>query len=151
MIWKIIAGLVVGLLAAQLVRPARNLSVIPGPNDISVKQAVPPAVQGLLQRACYDCHSNNTKYPWYSEVQPVRWWLDSHIKDGKRHLDFSEFGTYTAKRANHKMKQTAEQVESGEMPLPSYTWMHPEARLTPQEVKLLADWARATEKLIPVP
>ena len=151
MIWKILAGLVVGLLVAQLVRPVRNLSVIPGPNDISVKQTVPPAVQVLLQRACYDCHSNNTKYPWYSEVQPVRWWLDSHIKDGKRHLDFSEFGTYTAKRANHKMKQTAEQVESGEMPLPSYTWMHPEARLTPQEVKLLADWARATEKLIPVP
>ena len=112
---------------------------------------MPLAVQGLLQRACYDCHSNNTKYPWYAEVQPVRWWLDSHIKDGKRHLNFSEFGSYTAKRANHKMKQTAEQVESGEMPLPSYTWMHPEARLTPQEIKLLADWARATEKLITVP
>ena len=151
MIWKILAGLLVGLLVAQLVRPARNLSVTPGPNDISVKHPVPLAVQGLLQRACYDCHSNNTKYPWYAEVQPVRWWLDSHIKDGKRHLNFSEFGSYTAKRANHKMKQTAEQVESGEMPLPSYTWMHPEARLTPQEIKLLADWARATEKLITVP
>ena len=151
MIWKILAGLLVGLLVAQLVRPARNLSVIPGPNDISVKHPVPPAVQGLLQRACYDCHSNNTKYPWYAEVQPVRWWLDSHIKDGKRHLDFSEFGAYSAKRANHKMKQTAEQVESGKMPLPSYTWMHPEARLTPAEVKLIADWARAAEKTMAAP
>ncbi len=151
MIKKLFLFLLILLVAAQFYRPTRNLSAVAGPNDINAKHPVPPAVQGLLERACYDCHSNNTKYPWYAEVQPVRWWLDSHIKDGKRHLDFSEFGAYTAKRASRKLKQTAEQVEQGEMPLPSYTWMHPEARLTPAEVKLLADWARATEKTVAVP
>jgi len=141
MIKKIILGLVVLLAAAQFVRPARNQAAIPSPNDISVKHPVPSNVQALLHRACYDCHSNTTRYPWYAEVQPVRWWLDDHIADARRHLNFSEFGTYPAKRAAKKAEEIADNVAHREMPLKSYTWMHPEARLTPEEIKLVTEWA----------
>ncbi|HVZ66499.1 MAG TPA: heme-binding domain-containing protein [Lacunisphaera sp.] len=135
------AALGVVLLLAQLWRPARNDSPPGGPNDIAAKYAVPPPVQGLLQRACYDCHSNRTRYPWYAEVQPVRWWLDHHITEGKRHLNFSEFGAYTDKRAAKKLDEVIDEVEGHTMPLPSYTWIHRDARLSAADAKLLTDWA----------
>ncbi len=136
-------GLLLLLLASQFWRPAKNEAATPGPNDINVKHPVPAKVQALLQRACYDCHSNNTHYPWYAEVQPVRWWLDRHIKEGKRRLDFSEFNSYTAKRAAKKLEEVDDEVTDHRMPLKSYTWVHPGARLTPDEIKLLANWAES--------
>ena len=136
-------GLLFLLLAAQFWRPARNKAAAPGPNDINVKHPVPAKVQALLRRACYDCHSNNTHYPWYAEVQPMRWWLDGHINEGKRRLDFSEFGSYTAKRAAKKLEEVDDEVTDRRMPQKSYTWVHPEARLTPDEIKLLANWAES--------
>ena len=133
--------LLVVLGAIQFWRPARNLAPGPGPNDIHVKHPVPVRVQALLKRACYDCHSNDTRYPWYAEVQPVRWWLDRHINQGRMDLNFSEFGSYTSKKATRRMDALVEEVSDHRMPLPSYTWMHPEARLTPDEIKLLVKWA----------
>jgi hypothetical protein len=127
----------------QFWRPARNEAAAPGPDDINVKHPVPANVQGLLQRACYDCHSNHTHYPWYANVQPVSWWLTSHVNDGKRHLDFSAFGAYTAKRAASKLGEISDEVSQHSMPLASYTLMHPEARLTAAEIKLITDWADA--------
>jgi hypothetical protein len=135
------ALLLAGLIALQFVKPARNESADRSPNDITVKQPVPADVAALLQRACYDCHSNNTHYPWYAAVQPVGWWLTWHVNDGKRHLDFSAFGTYPAKRVRSKLGEIADEVSTRGMPLKSYTWMHPEARLTPAEIKLISDWA----------
>lgn len=151
MIKKILLGVVVLLAAAQLVRPAKNLSTAAGPDDISVKHPVPARVGTVLQKACYDCHSNNTHYPWYAEVQPVGWWLRWHVNDGKRHLNFSEFGAYTAKRAGKKLEELADEVAQREMPLSSYTWLHPEARLTPEEIKLVADWAESLRAEISPP
>jgi hypothetical protein len=151
MIKKILLGLFVVLVAIQFIRPARNVSTAPGPQDLSAKHPVPAPVQGLLQRACYDCHSNNTHYPWYAEVQPVGWWLNQHVQDGRRHLDFSTFGTYTAKRAGKKAEEIADEVEHREMPLKSYTWMHPESRLTAEEIKLLVDWANGLRDQIAAP
>ncbi len=143
MIKKLLLGLVVLLAAAQFIRPEKNLSAAAGPDDLLAKHPPPPQVRALLQQACYDCHSNNTRYPWYTEVQPVGWWLKWHVDDGKRHLNFSEFGAYSAKRAGKKLEQIADEVEQHGMPLPSYTWMHPGARLTPDEIRLLADWAES--------
>lgn len=148
MLKKIIIGLILLLVAAQFVRPAKNQSTAVSPNDINLKHPVPAEVKAVLERACYDCHSNQTSYPWYAEVQPVAWWLDRHIKDGKRHLNFSEFGSYPAKRAAKKAAEVGEEVTQHEMPLSSYTWMHPEARLTPAEIKLLADWGENLSKAI---
>lgn len=141
MLRKVLIGLGVLLVAAQFVRPEQNLGARAGPNDINVRHPVPAAVRPLLEHACYDCHSNHTDYPWYARVQPVAWWLDHHIRDAKRQLNFSEFGAYPAKRAARKAEAIADEVEHHGMPLPSYTWMHPAARLTPAEIKLITDWA----------
>ncbi len=138
---KILLGGVVLLVAAQFIGPEKNLSTGVSPNDITLKHAVPAEVKALLTRACYDCHSNQTHYPWYAEVQPFAWWLDRHIKAGKRNLNFSEFTTYPPKRAAKKLNELIDEVEQHEMPLKSYTWAHPEARLTPAEIKSLAAWA----------
>ena len=151
MIRKILLGLAVILVAIQFVRPARNESAGPGPNDIAAKHPVPADVAALLRRACYDCHSNNTKYPWYAAVQPVGWWLASHVNDGKRHLDFSAFAAYTPKRAKTKAGEIVDEVEQKKMPLRSYTWAHPEARLTPAEIRLVVAWAEDLEAEINPP
>lgn len=138
---KLALGLLLVFIAAQFFRPEKNLSPSAGAADIAAAHAVPPAVRDVLHRACYDCHSNQTNYPWYAEIQPVAWWLADHVKDGKEHLNFSEFGTYSVKRASNKLDQIYDEVSQHSMPLKSYTWGHPEARLTPAEVKLLIDWA----------
>lgn len=126
---------------AQFIRPKKNLGPTAGPNELGVQHPVPAEVQKLLQRACYDCHSNRTQYPWYAEIQPFGWWLAYHVNDGKRQLNFSEFGTYTVKRSVSKLEQISDEVSQQAMPLPSYTWGHPEARLTSAEIKQLTDWA----------
>jgi hypothetical protein len=140
MIKKIFLGLALLFLAIQFVRPAKNLSPAPGPNDITAKITVPAELQRAFTTACYDCHSDHTRYPWYAEVQPVGWWLSSHIHDGKEHLNFSEFGAYNAKTADRKLKQIARTVNSGYMPLHSYTWIHRDAILTAAEIKFINDW-----------
>ncbi len=157
MIKKILIGLLIVFVIIQFFRPAKNISTAAQPNDIAAVYAVPENVQSLLKRSCYDCHSNNTVYPWYSNIQPVAWWLNDHIKDGKRGVNFSEFGSFTKKRKLKKMKEVAEQVNKGEMPLDSYLWIHTYAKLSKDEVKLLADWAHglaahidSTEKADPV-
>ncbi len=134
------------LLAIQFAQPARNATVGAGPNDIAAKYPVPADVAPLLRRACYDCHSNYTHYPWYAAVQPVGWFLAWHVNDGKRHLDFSEFAAYSAKRAKSKIGEVADEVDQKNMPLRSYRWMHPEARLTPEETRRIVDWAESLQE-----
>lgn len=141
MIRKIVVVLAALLGAAQFVRPGKNLSAGPAPNELNAKHPVPARVLAVLHRACYDCHSNQTRYPWYAEVQPVGWWLNWHVNEGKQHLNFSEFGAYPARRAGKKLDQVIDEVEQHDMPLPSYAWVHTEARLTPAEIKLIVEWA----------
>jgi Haem-binding domain len=87
-------------------------------------------VSNMLKIACYDCHSNQPSYPWYTNIAPVSWWIKHHINEGSHHLNFSEWGTYTEKRKNHKLEECVEMVEEGEMPMSSYTIMHANAKLT---------------------
>ena len=136
------AGLVLVLAAIQFIHPQRNLGPAGGPDDSTSRLAVPPDVQTVLAAACYDCHSNRTRYPWYASVQPVGWWLAHHISAARGELNFSEFGTYSSKRAARKLDAIIDQVEQGDMPLRSYTWMHPAARLTAAQRKLLTGWAQ---------
>jgi len=105
-----------------------------------------PEVKEILKSACYDCHSNESRYPWYSEVAPVSWWLQHHIDEGKEHLNFSIWGTYSEKRADHKLEECAEEVEEGEMPLNSYTWTHSDARLTAEQKELMEDFFNSLRK-----
>ena len=116
---------------------------------------VPDTVKNLLQAACYDCHSNNTNYPWYTNIQPVGWWLNNHVEDGKNHLNFNEFvnippkgNRSTKERQLKKLEEIKETIEEGEMPLGSYTLIHKEARLNPEQKDEIVKWAEAAYKTI---
>ena len=137
---KILIGLLVLFLAIQLVRPTKNQGPAAGPDDLIVRTDPDPGIKQLLVASCYDCHSNQTRYPWYAEVQPVGWFLANHVKEGKSHLNFSAIGQLTPKRAAHKLEQCADEVAEGGMPLTSYKLAHPDARLTPEQRKLLSNW-----------
>lgn len=145
---KIGIGLLAVLVIIQFIRPTRNSGEVYGANHISKTVAVPDDVKGILEKACNDCHSNNTDYPWYTNIQPVGWWLNHHVEEGVHELNFSEFGTYKLRRKVHKLEEMAEQVKEGEMPMDSYTWMHSSAKLTDAEKQLLVEWANKTRTLL---
>jgi hypothetical protein len=147
---KILLILLVILVGIQFIRPTKNQSVKPEPGDIFALYPASDNVKQLVRTACYDCHSNNTNYPWYSNIQPVAWWLDHHVKEGKEELNFSEFAAYTAKRANHKLDETEEHIENKEMPLKSYTLIHHDADLTEAQRDTIISWTKTTRKLIVV-
>lgn len=137
---KILIGLLLLMVVMQLLQPSKNVANRNSENDISTVYAVPIEVQDVLSQKCYDCHSNTTKYPWYVHIQPIGWWMAAHIKEGKEHLNFSEFKTYDEEKAAHKLEEVAEEITEGSMPLESYTWIHREAKVTPEETKAITDW-----------
>jgi hypothetical protein len=102
----------------------------------------PPDVAAILHKGCYDCHSNETLWPWYSHVIPMKWLVRRHVQQGRKQLNLSEWAAYRADERTHLLEEMAEVVEMGEMPLPSYLRLHPEAELTPDEVARLVEWAR---------
>jgi hypothetical protein len=129
-------------LVIQFIRPPKNIS---GENsaDVSTRFSVPSDVAEILRTSCYDCHSNRTRYPWYAEVQPAGWWLNSHITDGKRQLNFSEFTARPLRWQFHRFENIVEQVDKDEMPLPSYLIIHTDAKLSPPQKDRLITWANA--------
>jgi len=143
MIKKILIALLAIFIVIQFFRPEKNDS-----NDltyaITTKYEVPDEVEQIFSVACNDCHSNKTEYPWYANVQPVAWWLNDHITDGKRHLNFSEFTKRPIAIQNHKLEETIEMVEKRDMPLESYTYLglHGEANLSEEQRQLIIDWAK---------
>lgn len=145
---KILYGLLAVLVIMQFIRPERNVSEIPSANDIRVQYPMPANVESILKRACYDCHSNNTNYPWYTNIQPIGWWMQHHVDEGKAELDFSEFATYSPKKADHKLEEVVEMVEEKEMPLESYTWIHKDAVLSAEEIEIVTQWANELRSVI---
>src|SRR5690606_7979635 len=142
---KILIVLVVLLILIQFFRIDKaNPPVNPGMDFLTIKET-PQNTASLIRNACYDCHSNETKYPWYSNFQPVGWFLKDHIDEGRKKLNFSLFATYEPKRQAHKLHEAAEVTENGEMPMDSYLIGHPEAQITVEERKILADYFRKTE------
>ncbi len=143
MLKKILIGLLILLVVIQFFRPEKNDSN-DLTHDISTKYEVPDEINRLMQVSCNDCHSNKTEYPWYANVQPVAWWLNDHIEDGKRHLNFSEFTKMSIAKQNHKLEETIEMVEDKEMPLADYTYLgqHAEADLSDGQRKMIMDWAK---------
>ncbi len=140
----LIIGLVIFLLI-QFYQPARNKDngeLLP--SHITKLYNVPDSVQVILAATCYDCHSNNTKYPWYSYIQPARFMMERHIRNGKKDLNFSEFGNYSNRRQESKFQSIIKQVRSGEMPLASYTILHKNSKLTSRQRKTIISWADTT-------
>lgn len=140
---KILLVLLIILVVIQFIRPAKNQSTEVTANHIYNVYATNENVKTILDKACNDCHSNNTKYPWYANIQPVAWWLNDHIEDGKKHLNFSEYGAYNLRRQYHKMEEVIDEVKEGEMPLSSYTIVHTNAKLTAEEKATLTGWAQS--------
>jgi len=124
-------------------KPAKNEEAIVTSQHITAVHQVPANVESILKTSCYDCHSNNTEYPWYSRIQPVALWLDDHIQEGKGELNFSIFGTYSIRRQYRKLEEINLEVKEGEMPLSSYTVIHRNAKLTDEQKLLLAGWTTA--------
>jgi hypothetical protein len=143
MFQKILMGLIPVLIIIQFIRPTRNVSDVASQNAITAKYEVPEDVQNILKTSCNNCHSNNTTYPWYVNIQPLGWWLQNHVNEGKKHLNFDEFSAYPEKRAKRKFGEIEDEVKEGGMPLTSYTLVHAEAKLTPDQSKTLTDWASA--------
>ena len=111
--------------------------------DIGRVHLVPPDVERILETACYDCHSNKTVYPWYSKLQPVSYWLNDHIVEGKKELNFSEFAGYRLAKQFHKLEEVIGEVKENKMPLESYSFVHTDAKLTQDQKLQLANWAQA--------
>ncbi|MCA0957478.1 heme-binding domain-containing protein [Muricauda ruestringensis] len=138
---KIIALiLLVGFVGIQIVPTDFNQSDTVPKTDFLLVNNTSENISTLLQESCYDCHSNNTRYPWYNKVQPVAWFLENHIKDGKEELNFNEWDTYTNRRKNSKLKSIISQIKDDEMPLASYTLIHKDAELSKPEKTLIIDY-----------
>ena len=112
--------------------------------DISTVEKITPDVKNILQSSCYDCHSNNSNYPIYASIQPIAWWLQHHIDEGKEELNFSEFAGYSPRRRFHKLEEIKEQIVENEMPLYSYTIVHTQAKLSEQQKSILINWVNST-------
>ncbi len=143
---KILLGLLVLLIFIQFWHPARNKSEQVMSNDIAKTVLVPEQVQGILEKSCYNCHSNNTDYPWYAYIQPLHWYLNDHIEAGKAELNFNEFDSYSSRRKLNKLRAIANSIEDGTMPLPSYTLLHGNAVLSETEKALLMSWIEKSKE-----
>ena len=141
MLKKILLFLLIALIIIQFIHPEKNKADDAQANFIGNAFPVPEKVKIILVKACNDCHTNNTSYPWYTNIQPVHWWMDNHISEGKKELNFDEYKNRNLRFQYHKMEEIAEQVKDGEMPLESYTWMHEDAKLSEVEKKELINWA----------
>ena len=133
------------VLVIQFIPVERNVSTVPAGQSFQKTEKVPANVAAILKVSCYDCHSNNTRYPWYSELQPGAWFMARHIKKGKEELNFDEFNNYSKRRKKAKIKSIISQIEKDEMPLKSYRMMHGNARLSADEKKELLDFFRDNE------
>ncbi|MBC7426361.1 MAG: heme-binding domain-containing protein [Bacteroidia bacterium] len=136
----IMIGLLAIFIVMQFIQPARNVGS--ELKNIATVFPIPPKANKILVESCYDCHSNNTNYPWYSRIQPAAWWMDGHVKEGKKRLNFSEFTAYPLYKQFHKLEEVTDEIENDEMPLKSYNWIHP--KMTSDDKIILLSWASAT-------
>lgn len=138
---KLVLLVLVVVVLIQFIQPEKNLS-----NDntksISAVHDVPAEVQVIMEKACADCHSNLTNYPWYGSIAPVSWFVARHVQEGKEHLNFSEWASYNDYQKEHILNDLQEVLQDREMPLTSYVWMHETAQLTAEEYTLFSEWIK---------
>lgn len=137
-------GVVLVLIAMQFYSPTKNIS--PGNHtQIFIKETNPsPDLKALFETSCYDCHSNNTAYPWYNNVAPISYWIDSHVKEGKKHLNFSEWQNYSIDKKDHLLEEIEEMVVQENMPLTEYTYLHSNSKISEKEVGEIVAWVKQT-------
>src|SRR6185436_901130 len=143
--------LAVVFVAIQFSRPARTNPPVNPAHSIEANLQVSPQVVAIFDRSCNDCHSNKTVWPWYTNVAPVSWFLVNHVNEGRRDMNLSEWGSYDKDKQSHRLRDICEQVQDGEMPLSTYTPLHPKAKLSAEDVKTICDWANAERARISTP
>jgi len=146
MIKKILLVLLIIFVVIQFIRPEKNIHPGPQPADISTLYPIPADVDSILSVACKDCHSNNTRYPWYNNIQPVAWFLANHVKDGKSSFNLNEFATYPLARQYDKIEEIKKQIDKGDMPLSSYTLIHKDAILSDAQKNKVVSWSENIRK-----
>jgi hypothetical protein len=137
---KIILGIAALLVLIQLIRIDKTNPPIDKTKDFITLTNPSEEVKAILATSCNDCHSHETTYPWYTDIAPVSWWVKDHINDGRRHLNFSVWGSYTEKKQQHKLQECVDEVKEGGMPLESYTLIHSHAALSPEQQQKLSTW-----------
>ncbi|HZW62749.1 MAG TPA: heme-binding domain-containing protein [Flavobacteriaceae bacterium] len=130
------------LVIAQFFGPEKNQGELASIDAFLTDTKPPEDVKQIFKVGCYDCHSNYTRYPWYSSITPVNYWLADHVKEGTEHLNLSKWSDYSVKKKDHKMEEIIEMVEKKEMPLASYTWTHREAKLNQDQIEAITAWAK---------
>lgn len=139
MVKKVLLLVSLIFIGMQFYRPEKNISKTYSTSIFEKETNPPTPILATLQSKCYDCHSNNTEYPWYNNIAPVSYWIDAHVVDGKKHLNFSNWEQYSTKKKDHKIEELVEEVQEGEMPLKEYAWTH--GSLTEDEKNGLIAWA----------
>jgi hypothetical protein len=138
---KTILLILVGLLlVAQFIPIDRSVPEVDPNADFLKSVEAPTTIANLIEGACYDCHSYESEYPWYAKIAPLSFWIQGHINGGRQHLNFSDWTSYPAKKAAHKLEECYEEVQERHMPMKSFTWLHPEAKLSDEQVSALAQW-----------
>ena len=132
----------VGFVGIQFMRPGRTNPPINERDKIEATGKVPANIAAILNRSCKDCHSNETRYPWYSNIAPISWSVVEHVRVAREKLNYSKWGTYSSSRKKRKIEEICEEVESGHMPHNQYLWIHWEAVLSDSDVNSLCDWTR---------
>lgn len=145
---RLFLALLIIFIALQFFQSDKDNNDVFSAHNITTVVPVPDSVMDLLKSACYDCHSNNTNYPWYTNIQPVGWWLKGHIKEGKQHLNFDAFAQYEKKKMLDKLKDIKKSQVQGWMPISSYTWIHKNAILNEAQKKLIIDWTDSATAII---
>jgi hypothetical protein len=144
----IVIVLVVAFVVIQFIRPDLTNPPVDPAETLEANLQVPDNVQAILTRSCKDCHSNETKYPLYSKIQPSAYFMKNHIDDGRKEINFSTWKSLTPARQKRKLSEICEQAQSKEMPLPSYLWIHWDAKMSDEDIKTLCDWTETVKAAI---
>lgn len=139
--------MILGAVAIQFVRPARTNPVTVPDRTLAAHVEIARDARAVLDRACRDCHSHDTRWPWYSNVAPVSWFVIDHVNHGRRHLNFSDWAQYQPDEVERLLKNTCAYARKATMPLPSYLWAHRDARLSDADITALCDWTDSTVRL----
>lgn len=144
----VVIGFFIFFIALQFIRPDQINPAITETETLESAAQIPGNVATIFERSCSDCHTNKTAYPFYAKITPFNWFLARHIEDGRRELNFSIWNTYESRRKRRKLEQICEQITDGEMPLPSYLWIHRAAKLSDGDVKILCEWTESEKEKI---
>ncbi len=146
--WLKRAGIAIAVLlgVAQLVPVSRSNPAVNASATIEAKEKLPSAVQAVFQGSCANCHSNQTEWPWYSRVAPVSWMVAHDVRTGRRHMNFSEWGSYSSEKREQQLEEICEQLTNGDMPDPKYLWLHRAAKPTQQQVDAVCRWAEDSRR-----